>query len=437
MSTNRALLDFLGRSALVRLMRERNLTPTRENEERRKSLAHSYRGDVEALILDLTRQELVELFKVCSFGYKGVESCVANPAKYRLEELQAFAIRAFAERRVRIPAEFTPVDDKSDDEGEDASDDDDGDDPGDDAETAEEPSVAEALGIETASWSRPRMVGRIFETLGHEPLQRLRTARFQELISMLAAAGLEACLADDPSETVLTPEAMSPGIEAKLRMRLGRTATRTRANVVQNDRDVRIRDGGPPIVVHAGEKPVPVQVARPSDYNLAVLRLQFLTAVPSVERQTLKAWPDGYLSAATKGLSVRTQELALLRAYSAGLCIGNHNPYDAIPRLSQVLSATEWETLLADFQALNPFQPELVQAIVEQVEPVVAPRSSTGQWRAAQPQPADFGAPTGTESPPEPRAAASTRPTPANLNDEHRATNQRDLGALDGMFDED
>jgi len=58
---------------------------------------------VQALVLALTRQELVDLFKNYTFDIQGVESCVSNPAKYRLEELQAFALCALAGRRVRIP----------------------------------------------------------------------------------------------------------------------------------------------------------------------------------------------------------------------------------------------------------------------------------------------------------------------------------------------
>lgn len=58
-------------------MRDRGLAPTSENDERRKALAHSYHGDVEALVLDTSRQELVELFK-SSFEARGVESFMSN-----------------------------------------------------------------------------------------------------------------------------------------------------------------------------------------------------------------------------------------------------------------------------------------------------------------------------------------------------------------------
>lgn len=482
-------------------MRARQLAPTRENDERRKSLAHSYHGDVEALVLALTRQELVDVFKLCTFEVRGAEVRVSNPGKYRLDELQAFAIRAFAGRRVRIPADFTEVSDDEEvplvvheyDEAEGGTGDNDD----------EDVSVADALGIETCSWSRPRQLARILDALGHSPLQRLRRERFQYLIEELLAGGVEACLADDPSSTPCSADDDSPGIEAKLRLRLvhaddheeegeptrgdegrdedqervasilrssatpmrardvarmlGRSRARVNAVLYENvgsqfekneDFTWSIRgretshatssDAGPRIIVQSGERPIAPQSPRPSDYNLAVLRLQFLTAVPSVERRDLAGWPDGYMTAATRSLSLQPQELALLRAYAAGLCIGNHSPYDAIPRLTQVLTLTEWEVLLADFRALNPFQPELVGAIVNQVEPVLAPESSTGAWgRAQSPLAADL-ASVLTEPVLEPKAAASTRslpvePAPAGSS----PANQRDLGALAGMFDEE
>src|SRR5512138_3916525 len=49
----------------------------------------------------------------------------------------------------------------------------------------------------TTDWSRPRMVSRILRELGWEVPERLRTVRFQELITDLKEHGVEACLADD------------------------------------------------------------------------------------------------------------------------------------------------------------------------------------------------------------------------------------------------
>ncbi len=453
MSTNRELLDLLGRDTLVRLMRERTLAPTRENDERRKALAHSYHGDVEQLILDLSRQELLEVFKNCTFDVRGVESCVSNPGKYRHDELQAFAIRAFAGRRVRIPADFTPVEVDDDGEAEDVDfdeDEDEDEDEDDGVESAEagdddadEISVAEALGIESSSWSRPRMIERILHALGHEPVQRLRASRFQDIITELSEGGVEACLADDPAERILTSSDDSPGIDTKLRLRLRETGghgthapTRPRGPVAASSTSLAA-DGGPRIVVQPGEAPIRAQVVKPSQYNLADLRLRFLTSVRTAGRRTLPAWPDEYLRAATRGLSLTTPEHARLRAFSASLCFGSDDLDDTILRLGQSLSPSECETLLEDFKALNPFHPELVETIVQQVEPITVPRSTAQVWRSAEPIPADLVQPQSEAPATEPRAASSANPGPPAAATEAESANQRDLGALAAMFDED
>src|SRR5262249_5827194 len=130
------------------------------------------------------------------------------------------------------------------------------------------------------------------------------------------------------------------------------------------------------------------------------------------------------------------QELALLRAYSAGLCLGNHSPYDAIPHLTPVMNAGEWGQLLDDFAALNPFQPEFVRAIIEQIRPVTAPTSAAQTWRDAAPTPDDLRELQQTEREQEPLAASGksgATSEPAKSSE----TNVRNLGALKDMFQDD
>ena len=463
MTGTREILDCLGRTTLVRLIHERGLAVSRENDERRKTLAHSYRGDVEALVGQLNRQELVEVFRQLTFEVGGEEVYLPSPAKYRHDELRAFAIRGFVGRRVRITGEFRPAseleesDDAVDDEVEDdaateeaieqdAADAADDDESGSDLDEAGQP-----FRQLSADWSRPRMIARVLRKLGRDVPERLRAARFQELIADLRSSGIEACLADDPSCTPLSDTAESPGIASKLRLRLlrGQRPEPTRhAPREEADRSAAARkawetrraqqaaEAGPPIMIQPGERPVSQRVPRPTDYNLAVLRLQFLTAVPSVQRRSMPEWPNAYLDAATRGLQLRPQEASLLRAYSAGLSIGNHSPYDAIPHLSQVLSATEWEQLLEAFVQLNPFQPDFVQAIVEQIEPVTAPKSEARTWRSAEPAAEDLREPARSSEPARDPVAASAR-TPTPPEPEDPSTNVRDLGALSGMFDDE
>lgn len=461
MTGTRELLDCLGRTTLVRLIHERGLAASRENDERRKTLAHSYRGDVETLIGELNRQELVEIFRQLTFEVGGEAVYLPNPGKYRLDELRAFAVRAFAGRRVRIVGEFRPAseleapDDAFDEAQDDAATEEALEE---DSETEEDDESGNLPGEPShpfshlsADWSRPRMIARVLHKLGRDVPERLRAARFQELIADLRASGIEACLADDTSCTPLDHTAESPGIASKLRLRLllgerpepGRQAPREDADrgaaarkAWETRRAHQAVEAGPPIVIQAGERPVSQRIPRPTDYNLAVLRLQFLTAVPSVQRRSMPEWPNAYLDAATRGLQLRPQEAALLRAYSAGLSIGNHSPYDAIPHLSQALSATEWEQLLDAFVQLNPFQPDFVQAIVAQIEPVTAPKSEARTWRSAEPTAEDLREPARSSEPARDPVAASAR-TPTPPQPEEPSTNVRDLGALSGMFDDE
>jgi hypothetical protein len=85
----------------------------------------------------------------------------------------------------------------------------------------DEAPLAERLGID-GEWSRPRMIGRILEILGEHVPERLRAERFRGLIGLLARSGIEACDADDPVENVLATNDPSPGIDAKLRLRVRR-----------------------------------------------------------------------------------------------------------------------------------------------------------------------------------------------------------------------
>jgi len=151
----------------------------------------------------------------------------------------------------------------------------------------------------------------------------------------------------------------------------------------------------------------------------------------------LPAWPDEYLRSATRDLSLTAPEHARLRAFSASLCFGSDDLDDTIHRLSQSLSPTVWETLLEDFKALNPFYPELVETIVQQVEPITVPRSSAHDWRSVEPVPTDLAQPQSQTPAIGPRAASSTKPTPFTSATDPQSANKRDLGALADMFDED
>lgn len=215
MSTTRTLLDCLGRDSLVRLIVARGLPRSRENDERRETLARSYRGDVAALINDLTHAELVDVFRQLSFHVDGEDCYLSNPGKYRRDELRLFAARAFAEQDVELPAPFSRI------EPEEPLDDLEADDAGmiDDGETDDGEADDRPFGTVSAAWSRPRKLARVMRRLGWRVPERLRTERFQQLIMELRALGLEVCLADDRQASVLDETAESPGIAARIRLR--------------------------------------------------------------------------------------------------------------------------------------------------------------------------------------------------------------------------
>jgi hypothetical protein len=614
----RKLLNHLGRDALVRLRLLRNLHGGDNNEDRRETLARSYRGDIKGLIQQLCYDDLVVIFNKESFIISDEQMHLPEPEKYSEENLRVFARKAFAGGRLRGPSPFKPVydgdedesededededesesEDEDEDEDEDESededddDDDDDDDEDDDAEDDdaedddaedendedddaedendeddEENSDAKEIvghhsvsngGIDSLrqqlsySWSQPTTLGSMLAYFNAVVPQRIRTSRFQKSIQFLLVSGIEVCLAKDPEKTVLTEDdsspgiaaqiclrlvqatendeeiedtsidedwlehkdteddkvevegeislqdvsfdwsppcsiasllqffeesvpsrlrtvrfrallaslfeanleaclandenctpleqdAKSPGIMAKLRLRLA--TDQQRAEVRPTPLTPRVEPESPRVVV-VPEQPVTQIAPRPSDYNLAVLRLQFLTAVPSVERRTMPAWPRGYLDSATRGLSLRPQELTLLRALATGLCMGNHSPFDAIPQLEIALSQDEWDTLIADFRALTPFQPELVSAIVEQVSQFGS-WPSKGVWQSmpATPSRVETSTQETAYNAPSPSCEPAQADSPqkgATATDEKTETkNVRSLGALGSMFDDE
>ncbi len=417
MASVRELLECLGRDGLVRLMRERGLPPTRENDDRRSCLARSFRGDVSGFISELTREELVSIFRSSTFEVRGDEAYLSNPSKYRLDELRAFALNAFAGLDVRTPGEFCSVPTPSEDELELQV--------GEQEECVSDLDIG-SLGRVSEEWSRPRLISRLLRHMGRKVPSRLRTVRFHELLADLAARGIEACLSDDPEDSPLGDGTESPGISAKLRLRLRLPkASNSRALA---DRGIGPR--GPAIVIDGAEPPLVQSSHRPSDYELAVLRLKFLTAIPSTRRSATPQWPSAFLDAATRGLQLRLGEPGLLRAISASVSIGNHSPYDSIQELVRALSEREWDELLEDLQALNPSQPGVVAAIAQQVRAILTSQRASSSEAPHMP-PEDLR--VSLAAPAEP-LVASGKPSVAVEPPSPSKTNVRDLGSLSGMF---
>jgi hypothetical protein len=262
------ILDGLGADSLGRLSRDRGLVVRLENSDRRESLARSYNSDIESLVRDLTRPELVDTFRAIAFELDGKVMCLSNPAKYGLDELRAFAMPAFAGRRVPVPGSFSLVLDvqenvdeaededggesgenvqpssedrkeadekedeqnletKGEDDGENSADggdvNEDGEGSGEDSKvdrwSDDEVITGRELGDLTEAWSRPQSIARILRQLGQDVPQRLRRAEFDELIAELRSLNIEACLANDPATSVLAAGAESAEIATRLRLR--------------------------------------------------------------------------------------------------------------------------------------------------------------------------------------------------------------------------
>lgn len=214
----RSFLDPLGRDALVRLCQLRDLRPARSNDQRRSLLAYSYRGDISALIADMYRYELVASLKTLVVTRSNNDFVVHRPGQYDLEKLRAIARQAVGGK---LGKEWHLLDDQNarnrhtgsksiasrDDQDEHSSD-----------------ALSELVRGVADVWSRPRKISRLLRLAGLGVTQRLSTPRFRELVRKLYDSGIETSLGDE--DVVILPDsANTPGLKAKLRLRLiGRDA---------------------------------------------------------------------------------------------------------------------------------------------------------------------------------------------------------------------
>jgi hypothetical protein len=280
------------------------------------------------------------------------------------------------------------------------------------------------------AWSRPRQLARVLRLLDIQVPLRLRDERFREALQLLARAGIEACIASDGERTVLSLDADTPGIHAEIRLRIATEPTR------RTPPPTRGPETSPPppiVVVSRPARPAPPPPPRPREpaYDTALRRLQFLTAVPSMDRQHEPEWPDGYLKAATAGLEVTPFEVRHLRMVAASLVKGHHSPEGIITRLLKVETPGDLEALVTRFRHLNHSMLENAEEVVQWMGVISAGYPSVAHPQPYAPPPAR--APVASAAPP----PAHRSPTPAptvKLATQETHTNVRDLGALDDMF---
>jgi len=395
----RDLLDLLGRDALVRLADLRALQPSPYNDERRGRIARSYRGDINEFLGDLRRMDLVTLLQG-EWEIQGRFYYLPSVAQRTHEELLAIAIEVMHDRPSSELREGEEQEAALEADAIDAVE------PASDPEDAAQPRDPVAvLGI-GVGWSRPRKVSRVLAALGMRPGERLRTPRFQAAMRELAELGIVVELDDG---TPLGPGDDSPGIAARVRLR------RREAGEVWPP--ATPSPARAPVVLVQGatapsRPPTPV-----SEWELALMRLQFLTCVHDVDRRFRPDWPSAFVAAATKGLDLEPEHLRMLPLVAASVSYGTHDPVRVIAQLAPRLDVAAWSFLLSEFRRLNGTMPDLAEEIARMAE------------RAAGLEPGSPGTPEQSGGAAEPTAAADTSPVAST------EAAGRSLGKLDDIFD--
>lgn len=213
MSMIRAIVDLLDAEGLRRLMELRTLGTRPSNNDRRKALALSYRGDLEALFRDLRREDFFTVLgRRFILGTERYEPKGVNSLS--LPELQRAARQLFVNRSV--PDVF--VNDRRDSDVEIPEPD-----PQDSEEMEPVESEPEEAPVESpfadldTTWSRPRLVTKILEALGERNIpQRMSRQRFTQILEDLDRYDVE--VADIASE-LLTTSSLLPSIHDRLRLR--------------------------------------------------------------------------------------------------------------------------------------------------------------------------------------------------------------------------
>lgn len=325
------------------------------------------------------------------------------------------------------------VEPAAEDEEEDDVADEDADEPDEDEAPDDDDPIAALRLDPDGAWSRPRQLVRVLRELGSDLPQRLRTTRFQAVLLQLDQSGIQMRLADENDP--LPPDAASPGIDSRVCLRVAVAPAEPRRPPAPR---VNAPSAPPPpiVLVSAPRQPprLPAPPPRDSDYELALLRLQFLTAVPSMDRQRQPEWPEDFLATATDGLTVSADESRLLRMVAASFVRGGHHPSPVITGLVKAEAHHDLDALLARFLHLNRHMADAAAEILRWVD------EHRKGHHPRPPPPAH--APSPPAHPPAARAASSRTPAPAPARAPAAAkpppqegpANHRGLGALDDMF---
>lgn len=469
--TVREILDRVPGSTLSYLCQVKGISTRGPVDDRRSALTQAYGRHVSHLLQDLRRSDLSKIFRR-AIEFDGRTYRLRNRVRYAKAELLQFAMEFFVYESV--PDTFTresgDEDDEDDvEEGDDEAQDEDGPEESDGEEEEEEagddgdelPAALQRLlePLRPGIWSRSRTVGRLLEICYERTYERLRTTRFHQLLADLDRYGIQVSYADDDTHEPLALDADAPRLETELRLRWAGELVLSNPPSPHWDQPTLFSNPSSPsesppapsmpvnlfgkeesrprsrrspefaqplAVVPDPPRQQPVASAsRPVDYELALLRLEFLTAVPFADRVRDPHWPEAFLDAATRGLELDDRSRRFLGLAAKSFASGSHDPMPRVVRLARVLRPDEWPLLLIDFERLNPdADPETIALTLRHAEELaslpqdlVLPSATRAQTRREE----------------QPSFAASGKST---ARPHEKPSAHRDLGALKKMFED-
>ena len=92
--TVQEMLGYLGQASLIRLINLRSVRTSQTLDQKRVTLAYSYKGNVEQLISDLRREDLINILEK-GVTFKGDDYYIRNLSTMRVNEIRKLAIDIF------------------------------------------------------------------------------------------------------------------------------------------------------------------------------------------------------------------------------------------------------------------------------------------------------------------------------------------------------
>lgn len=266
--------------------------------------------------------------------------------------------------------------------------------------------------------------------LGEPAPQPLREARFLELIDSLGRMGIETTLADGDGRP-FRPGSARPLIDDKIRLRRN-----VGANVGRREKD-REPARQVAIIQQEPDSSRPVPPPQPDEWLRALIRLRFLTAVPSADRHLQADWPHAFIEAALRGLSLPERKQRLLAAACQPFVAGNHDADALIPDVLALNSREECDDLFDHFRRLNAGSLDYVEQVIQLVHEPLDHTGPSVVRSALPPTPpaervAGLGAEHSNLNRPHPPVPATPATKPSQNEDDEK--NVRSLGSLDDLF---